>query len=214
MIRFSDGDLLAIRQAVQTAERRTRGEIVPMVVPASARYREAWHLAGLLSALVALAILLMIGFGWTPWTWAYHPGWILIGVVAAYLAGSVLGTRPWCIRLLTSEERMAMKVRRRAESAFYEHGLHRTQEGTGILIMLSLLERRVEVLADRAINERVPPGTWDIVAQDLAQSMRLEQQTVAMPAAIARCADLLAVHFPARNRNNPNELPDELIRGS
>ncbi|HJU04007.1 MAG TPA: TPM domain-containing protein [Nitrospiraceae bacterium] len=214
MIRFADSDLVAIRQAVQAAERRTRGEIVPMVVPASARYREAWHLTGLLSALVALAILLMVEFGWTPWTWAYHPGWILIGVVMAYLIGSAVGTQPWCIRLLTAEQRMAMKVRRRAESAFYEHGLHRTHEGTGILIMLSLLERRVEILADRAINERLPPGTWDGVVQDLVQGLRRGQPAAAMCAAITRCADLLAIHFPVRDRNNPNELPDELIRES
>ncbi|MGH7230367.1 MAG: TPM domain-containing protein [Nitrospiraceae bacterium] len=211
---FSEHDMAKIRDAVQTAEQRTRGEIVPMIVPASARYRESWHLAGLLSALLVLTLLLAVEFGWSPWGWTdHHPGWILVGVVGAYLLGSAIGTRAWCIRLLTPNERMAMKVRRRAEWAFYAHGLHRTREGTGILIMLSLLERRAQVLADRAIHERVPPGTWDELVTELLQGIHTGQSIPAMCRAIARCADLLAIHFPPSDKDNPNELPDDLIRG-
>jgi Domain of unknown function (DUF477). len=43
---FSEQDMDTIRAAVEAAERRTRGEIVPMVVAVSARYRDASYLAG------------------------------------------------------------------------------------------------------------------------------------------------------------------------
>jgi putative membrane protein len=210
---LSEADLAKVRDAVQTAERRTRGEIVPMIVPASARYRETQHLAGLLLALVVLAGILTIEYGWGPSEWpATHPAWIILSVAAAYLTGHFLGTFPWCVRLLTSRERMATKVRRRAEWAFYEHGLHRTKEATGILIMLSLLERRAQILADRAIDQRVPPDTWDALVKDLLDGIRQRGVTVALCAAIAACGDLLARHFPARQGNNPNELPDDTIQ--
>ena len=216
MVAFSEQDLAKVREAVQAAERRTRGEIVPMVVPASARYREAWHLAGLLSALFVLSGLLTLEYGWGPWGAAgwieRHPGWILLGVMGAYLLGRAVGTRPWCVRLLTSQERMAMKVRRRAEQAFYEHGLHKTREATGILILVSLLERRVQVLADRAINQRVAPGTWDELVGDMLRGLKEGATAEALCQAIARCGALLAEHFPAREGDNPDELADELIR--
>jgi Predicted membrane protein len=109
---------------------------------------------------------------------------------------------------------MAMKVRLRAERAFYEEGLHKTKEGTGILIFLSLLERRVEILADQAIDARVPPGTWDTLVRDLVQGIRADRQTAAFCDVIRRCGDLLAIHFPTHGGDNPNELPDELIRGT
>jgi putative membrane protein len=211
---FSPHDLDAIREAVQRAERRTRGEIVPMVVPVSARYRDTSYLGGLILALVALAVLLSLNYGWGRWRWADHyPGWIMIGALAAYALGSFIGRFPRIIRLLTSDTRMAMKVRLRAERAFYEQGLHRTKEGTGILIFLSILERRVEILADQAIDARVPPGTWETLVHDLVQGVRSNRQTEAFCDVIARCGDLLAVHFPSRGGHNPNELPDELIRG-
>src|SRR6266702_289456 len=85
---FSDDDLRKIREAVQTAERRTRGEIVPMVVPSSARYSEARYLAGLALSLLALTILLTWELGWGQHLWHLHyPAWIVLGVVLAYALG-------------------------------------------------------------------------------------------------------------------------------
>lgn len=210
---FSDEDLRKIHDAVQAAEQRTRGEIVPMVVLSSARYRETAHLTGLVTSLVVLTVLLMLDAGWGSWGWTdHHPGWIVLGVLAGYMGGSWAGSRPLWIRFFTSKERMAFKVRRRAELAFYEHGLHKTREGTGILIMASLLEHRVQVLADKAINERVPQDTWDSLVQNMVQGIKGGQPTEAFCRAIAQCGNLLAMHFPAREGNNPDELPDDLIQ--
>jgi len=211
---FTEQDQAKIRDAVSQAERRTRGEIVPMVVPASAYYREASHCAGLAAALLVLAGLVTLDFRWDLWWWSRHTGaWILLSTVVAYALGHWLGSLPSAIRLFVPGGRMDMKVRRRAEQAFYEQGLHRTREGTGVLIMVSLAERRVQILADRAINERVPPGTWDGVVRGLIQGIRDGRATAAFCDAIARCGELLALHFPAVEGDNPDELPDELISG-
>lgn len=210
---FSDNDLRKIHDAVQAAERRTRGEIVPMVVPSSARYSDARYLVGLAMSLLTLTILLTFEHGWGQYAWqTHHPAWIVLGVVLAYALGYWAGSLSPCIRFFTSNERMAFKVRRRAELAFYEHGLHKTREGTGILIMASLLERRVQVLADRAINERVPPGTWDDLVRKMIQGIKDGHPTEAFCRAIERCGDLLAQHFPVRPGDNPDELADDLIQ--
>lgn len=210
---FSDDDLRKIREAVQAAERRTRGEIVPMIVLSSARYSEARYLSGLALSILTLTVLLTFEHGWGQYAWqGYHPAWIVLSVVLAYVLGYWAGTLPAFIRFFTTSERMSFKVRRRAELAFYEHGLHKTREGTGILIMASLLERRVQVLADKAINERVPPGTWDTLVNDLVQGIKDGRSTEAFCRAIATCGDLLAQHFPARPGDNPDELADDLIQ--
>ena len=210
---FTEDDLRKIHEAVQAAERRTRGEIVPMVARSSARYSDARYLSGLSFALLTLTVLLTWELGWGQHVWhLHHPGWIVLGVVLAFAVGYGAGSLPPVIRFFTSNERMAFKVRRRAELAFYEHGLHNTREGTGILIKASLLERRVQVLADKAINERVPPGTWDTLVNGLIQGIKDGRPTEAFCRAIAMCGDLLAQHFPARPSDNPDELADDLIQ--
>jgi putative membrane protein len=192
---FSDGDLRKIREAVQAAD------------------SEARYLAGLAFSLLVLTVLLTWDLGWGQYVWhLHHPGWIVLSVVLAYALGYWAGSLPAVIQLFTSKERMAFKVRRRAELAFYEHGLHKTREGTGILIMASLLERRVQVLADKAINDRVPPSTWDALVNDLLQGIKDGRSTEAFCRAIAACGDHLAQHFPARPGDNPDELADDLIQ--
>jgi len=210
---FTADGIRKIHDAVQGAERRTRGEVIPMVVPSSGRYTEARYLAGLATAFLTLAVLLTLDQGWGLYGWQeHHPNWIVLGVVLAYAMGYGAGSLPPCIRFFTSKERMAFKVRWRAERAFYEHGLYKTREGTGILLMASILEHRVQVLADKAINERVPPGTWDDLARELVQGIKDGRPTEAFCRAIERCGDLLAQHFPAKPGDNPDELADDLIQ--
>ena len=210
---FTDAERERIRQAVQQAERVTKGEIVPMIVPASARYREAGSRTGLILALLALALLLTIEIYWLPWGWhAGNAGWLLLAVVVSYGFGQWLGSVPMVVRLVTSRERMAHKVTLRAEQAFYKHGLHNTKGRTGILILVSMLERRVHVLADKGINDHVPAGTWDGLVNGIIDGIRTGQATDAICAAIAECGTLLAAVAPVGSGDNPDELPDELIQ--
>ena len=210
---FTDAEQERIRQAVQQAERVTKGEIVPMIVPASALYREAGYRTGLMLALLVLAFLLTIEIYWLPWGWhAGNAGWLLLAVVASYGLGQWLGRVPRVIRLVTSRERLAHKVTLRAEQAFYKHGLHNTKGHTGILILVSLLERRVHVLADKGINDRVPAGTWDGLVNGILAGIGTGQATDAICAAIAKCGVLLTQVSPAGSGDNPNELPDTLIQ--
>jgi putative membrane protein len=210
---FTDAERERIRQAVQQAERVTKGEIVPMIVPASALYREAGYRTGLILALLSLALLLTIEIYWLPWGWhAGNAGWLLLAVVISYGLGQWLGRVPMVVRLVTSRERMAHKVALRAEQAFYKHGLHQTKGRTGVLILVSILERRVHILADKGINDHVPAGTWDGLVNGILDGIRTGQATDAICAAIAKCGALLAQVSPAGSGGNPNELPDALIQ--
>ena len=210
---FTDIERERIREAVQRAELVTKGEIVPMIVPGSARYREAGYRTGLMLALLSLALLLTIEIYWLPWGWhAGNAGWLLLAVVASYGLGQGLGRVPMVIRLVTSRERLAHKVALRAEQAIYKHGLHHTQGRTGVLIFVSLLERRVQVLADKGINDHVPAGTWDGLVNGIIEGIKTGQATDAICAAIAKCGVLLAQVSPAGSGDNPNELSDSLIQ--
>lgn len=213
MLQFTDAEREQITKSVQQAERHTKGEIVPMIVPAAALYREAGYRTGLILALLTLAVLLTSDLFWFPWGWhAGNAGWLMLAVVVAYGIGQWLGTLPSIIRLVTSRERMAYKVKLRAEQAFYQHGLHNTKDRTGILILISLLERRVHVLADKGLNDRVPSGTWDSLVSGILGGIRTGNATDAICNAITKCGELLSRVSPAESGDNPDELPDRLIQ--
>ncbi len=207
---FSASEQAQIRDAVRHAERGTQGEIVPVVVRSSGHYRETRHVAGLIVGLLILALTLCWDYWWGGWGWSFaHPGWTLLATVGAYLFGTLIGSTPPVIRWLTSDERRRAKVSLRAQLAFHHHGIPRTRDGTGILILLSLLERRVQILADRGINERVPAGTWERVVDHIVDGMRQAPPVETLCQAIAECGQLLATYYPAKP-DNPDELANEV----
>lgn len=57
-------------------------------------------------------------------------------------------------------------------------------------------KHRVEVLADRGINEKVQPGTWDEIVRMLTAGLKSGEACAAFCAAIERCGEILSAHFP------------------
>jgi putative membrane protein len=194
-----------IRQAVVAAESKTSGEIVPMIVGASGRYAEA-NVAGLIIGLVIGSAAALVWHD--PWQWVHAEfAWPLLGAAI----GLALSHVPAVKRLLIPVGRMVEAVHIRSLAAFTAHGLHYTRAHTGILIMASLFEHRVVVLADRGIHEKVKAGTWDEIVTTITTGLKSRNGAAAFCAAIERCGNILAEHFP-RADDDRNELEDTLIR--
>jgi putative membrane protein len=193
-----------IRQAVAAAEQKTSGEIVPMVVNSSARYAEV-EAAGLSVGLVIGTLAAF--FLHDPFAYIHSQLlWPLGGAALGYLVCTI----PAVKRRLIPRDRIENAVDLRSFAAFTAHGLHHTRGHTGILILVSLLEHRVEVLADRGINEKVPTGTWDEIVQIVTTGLKTANACDAFCRAIGRCGDILAQHFP-RRPDDLDELANKLV---
>ena len=200
---FTTQEKERIRQAVVAAERRTSGEIVPMIVGASARYAEV-ELGGLIVGLVVGTAAGVLSAD--PWGAQTQSVWALAGAGLGFILCRIPAIR----RCLIPKRRIAEAVHRRSLAAFTAHGLHYTRGHTGILILASLMERRVQVLADRGINEKVQPGAWDEIVRPLTSGLKSGDACAAFCAAIERCGQILAAHFP-RPSDDRDELEDQLV---
>jgi putative membrane protein len=209
---FSETDREAIRVTVLEAESRTSGEIVPYVVDCSDEYASAaWKgaaLGALLAPLVALAI-----YRWTHVWGIPLPYWIALpapaGGAAAYLVAAFLSpVRRW----LTGQHVLEARVRRRAASAFLEQEVFHTENRTGILLFVSLFERRVVLLADSGIHQKVEEGQWESITRRLAAEIRHGRPGPALVEAIRECGEVLARHHVDIRPGDRNELSDELRR--
>lgn len=225
---LSPADLAAIEAAVQEAETRTRGEIYCVAAEQSAHYGEtplAWA-AGV--ALLAPALLLVGGVHVTvpdlfsDWTAAQVGaaaesaarnalvGAIVLQAVLFAAIALLVAWRP--VRLaLTPRHVKRHEVRRRAAEVFLSKNLHLTRERTGVLIFVSLAEHMAEIIADEGIAAEVEPQVWDRAMAELAQGLRRGEPAVAFAAAVRLCGEVLAERFPAREGDNPNELPDAVV---
>ncbi len=200
---FTQAEQERIRQAVIAAESKTAGEILPMIVTTSARYTEI----ELLGVITGLFVGMIAEGVWSdPWGSPFLNLWPVVGALVGFLICRIPTTKRW----LTPKKRIAQAVHTACLAAFTEQGLHYTRDHTGILILVSLLERRVQVLADRGINQKVSPGTWDEVVRILAAGLKSGEACDAFCRAIGRCGDILAEHFP-HQANDKDELPNRLV---
>ncbi|HBB41763.1 MAG: hypothetical protein COW73_03930 [Nitrospirae bacterium CG18_big_fil_WC_8_21_14_2_50_70_55] len=190
-----------IAGAVAAAEQATSGEIVVTVVPESNPYPRAELLAALIAGVaVGLAVTLATG---SESLFRFLPTALAATVVAlgAVRRWPVL-KRPFVSPWIRKEE-----VHQRAIQAFFDHRLYQTAEATGVLLFLSLFERRVELLADQGIDTRVPRGSWDAIVAELTTGLRRGVVVEATVAAVEQIGALLATHAPPR-AGDTNELPD------
>ena len=202
---FTEAEKTRIHDAIVAAEERTSGEIVPMVVSASARYTEV-ELLGVTAGLISG---MMIEWLWSdPWGSGHFNLWPGAGALGGYLVCRL----PWIKRHLASKRRIEEAVDRFALASFAQEGLHHTRDHAGVLILVSLLEHQVEILADRGIDEKVESGTWEEIASVLTAGIRSGNGCDALCRAIERCGEILAVHFP-RQPGDQDELPNRLVTG-
>ena len=192
-------------EAVRSAERRTPGEIVLMVVRACDEYGSAgWRLG------VALAVAAFCGLHAfaqpLPW-WFY-----LLAQLAGLLLGHGLARLDPLRRGLLGPRLAEERVHERARRAFLENGLTRTHGRTGILIFVALLERRVVVLADEGIHSALDPNErWEQVVALAVEGLRRGQALQGLEAAIHRCGEILVHHFPVSPERNTDELPNAVV---
>lgn len=193
-----------IQNAIVDAEQRTSGEIVPMIVATCRPYAEI-ELGGLAAGLTMGTIAALF----------LHDPWGPIQTqLSLPLAGSILGyflcRIPAIKRRLIPKASIADAVHLRSLAAFTANGLHYTKARTGILILASLFERRVVVLADQGINDKVQPGTWNGICDIITSGLKSKNSCAAFCTAIEECGKILARHFP-RSPDDRNELEDKLV---
>jgi len=201
---FTPEEKEKLKATTQDVESRTIGEIVVMVVDHSDHYIEAEVLGSVLLGSLLSLILTVLFFNSSIWSYIplsfifFFPCWFLFIKVEA-LKKLFLGTR-----------RKEEAARLRAERAFFERGLYRTKKNTGVLFFLSLLERKVWVLADKGIHEKMDEGTLDRFADEVSKGVREGRACAALSQAIQEIGVLLSKHFPI-TADNTVELPDNVI---
>ncbi|MEO7738491.1 MAG: TPM domain-containing protein [Novosphingobium sp.] len=211
-----------VSAAVATVERQTAGEVVTIVTQQSDDYAEIALLWSAFVAFLALAVLTLFPDFYLGlydrltggWVQEWHPRSVFaVALLVAVLkfAGMWLLQlwRPLRLFLVPGPVKHA-RVRARAITCFRVGAERRTHGRTGILIYLSMAERRAEIVADEAIAGKVAPEVWGEAMAAMLAHLREGRVADGMVAAIAKVGEVLAGQFPLVD-GDTNELPDRLI---
>ncbi len=212
---LTEAERTRIAAAVATAEQRTSGEIVPYIVAKSANYEVAlWRGAGLF-ALIASALVLLARWlsGWSVplWLSGYMP--VVITLLAAAVGALFVQAVPVFRRRFAGDALLTRSVHQRAIEAFVEKEVFATRDRTGILLFVSLLEHRIEVVGDSGINSRVSQEDWADVVRLIRDGIKAGRLADGLAAGIDSCGHLLKQSGVEIRPDDTNELADEVSFG-
>jgi putative membrane protein len=207
----------SVENAVAEAEKKTSAEIVCAVATESGRYDRAESIVGLAVGLIFLSMANAVipGMSLTEGSWTVQQGiplgWQALMLVMGFIAGSGLATY-WhpLRRMFVSEQEIEEEVSRASAYVFSLGKLTGTRERSGVLIYVSLFERRVMILADRRAFEVLGQdeinGLRDLAVKRLREKKRRET----FVDTIASAAEKLCEKLPA-GADNSDELSNRLM---
>lgn len=189
----------SVMEIVHSIEQRSSVELVVEVRARSGAYADADGRAAALMAFATLAVVLF-----SPWMFSH---WLVaILVVSGYALGLLLPRALTPLRrLLTRGRERELNVRSAAAAAFTDRGVSRTRAGTGVLLFLSLFERRVEIIADRGVLDAVPVLEWNQFKESASKRFALSR----LPQILRELEPLMTRYLPAA-ADDINELPNEI----
>ncbi len=212
-VSYLTGDEAATLDAlVVRLEARTGIQIVPAIVGQAGVYAEVpWKAFAIGAAFSALALVVS---DYLHPTWATASTAIMHAVVVLVAGGAcalAAGFVPAIARLLVRDTDEIVEVRQYAESLFLRRSLFATRARTGVLVLVSLFERRIEIVADRGLDGRVSGADWQGVIGRMTPHLRGGRAFDALRDALGAIEDLL-VSKGFQSGGGPDELPNAAIQ--
>jgi len=219
MLKLSKAEQEQITQAVKQAELKTSGEIATAMIPQSNDYAIYELLLAVLVGLIYAVVIFTFSSELESWLqgllWNYHvyylTGFYLFSTFLVILIVYFLANIPLIDRLIVPRKIMQSWVERRALQHFAQSGVGHTQDGTGILIFISVLERRVQLLADNGIAQKVDQSRWQQIVDNITQGIKTGKLADNLSESILKCGELLERDFP-RADDDINELDDNIVQ--
>ena len=198
-------DRAIIKKLIQDAEKKSDSEMVPMIVLRSDNYPAA-HFRG----AIIVSFLFSLALYFSPLS-IINPIYFLWIQIPGLLLGYFLANISFVARLLITKQEIESEVTQRAIEAFFEHNLHTTNQHNGVLIFISILERKIKIITDVGVKDKIEQKIWDEVICDFTKNVNHDGFIEALKNTITATSNILENYFPATGKLKRNELRDDII---
>jgi putative membrane protein len=201
----------SIDAQVARLESRTGVQVVTVVIGRSDTYVELpWQAFALGAALAGFAVVLA-DMRWPQWVTSHTAVVHATTILATAAASALLAVFvPPFARLFLRASRRDLEVRQYAQSLFLTRELFKTRGRTGVLILVSLFERQVEILPDTGLHARLSEADWASVIARMTPALRGARSFHSLQEGLA-ALEVMLTSRGFQPANGSNELPDRPI---
>ena len=186
-------DTARITDAVEAAELKTSAEFVVAVKPRCGSYRDVDVLFGAVAAFASLLYTLI-----NPWSvHDPHPVWLPLNLALVFGMGWFFSAQTRLIhRWCTGADRRHRQVQEAGRLLFMQQGVSQTRGRTGVLVLISQTEQRIEEVADSGVLQAVEEEEWAALIDSLQSLTATQDYIGAAATAVDRLGDFLADPLP------------------
>ena len=210
---ITQADAQQIISTVKKVEKKTSAEIVPMIVNASFHY----PLASVYAAVtLSLPVALVLTHYIAPlFYYSRDNMWIFIALFSLLflLLKGTIARNIFLLRLFLNQHEVEAEVKEAAITAFYKNGLYKTAEKNGVLIYISLLEKRVWILADEDAHKKIEQEFWDSCVATIIDGVKKKQFVPVLCTVIETIGNKLSTLYPCKS-DDIDELKNIIIGDS
>jgi uncharacterized membrane protein len=96
-----------------------------------------------------------------------------------------------------------------ATRIFTSLGMHKTAERNGVLIYIATISRKIAIVGDQGIHEKLGAAYWDRMVAELIKEFKSRHHAEALIACIKDLGEKLSTFFPVKE-DDRNELTNEI----
>ena len=189
-------------EAIKAVEQHSHVEIAVVLRSRSADYQEVALMWGVLLAWLAFSYVMFAPE-------LFSDTVVYAAPLLAFVLGYALGHNSALTRLSVKKPRLHKQVEIMARAIFQKGGIHHTQRKIGVLVYVSLLEKRVYVLPDRGVAVALPATQWQSLQDNLQSIFNTRKPLEALILQLQHCQPLFNRYLPPL-ADDINELPDDL----
>lgn len=191
-----------VREAIEAVEAQTSAELVVAVRRQASLYRHVDLAMGSVSAFIVLLLLLFL-------PWSFDVNWMPVEVALSFSVGAAISSTFWAHKRWLVRDRCLREATWRAAcTLFHEKGISRTSGRNGILVLVSMLERRVEIVTDIGIDVDALGPRWNEALEKIRGAVGAKPDFDRFAQALVELGPVLGALMP-RADDDVNELPDE-----
>ena len=190
---FAQLDLKPWDALIADAEERSDSQIVLAVIKRSDGYAELpWKAFALGAALAGLsaALLNRLLFDWVSPITGHIAVLVTLGGGALCALLSIL--MPAFARCFLSKHRARVEVRQYAEGLFLHRALYDTPTRNGVLLLVSLFERRVTIIPDKGLQNRLNRKVILTIIAAMTSALKHHDLNGALETGLKSLADALS----------------------
>ncbi len=203
MRKFDEKFKTKLYQTIEDIENNSLVEVVAMIKANSGNYRDVSFFTG--------AVVLFLAYTYFMFAPTIFDVYLIyfMTIIAFVIGFALVEFIPPIKKVLSGKKRKEKNVEVYSRAIFQKGGMRHTKEKIGVLIYVSLFEKKIKIVADRGAKTMVPAEEWDKIKTDFQEVFNASDFQTAFLEKLKNCQTIFSKYIPPVE-DDINELPDDL----